>query len=139
MIEMFMSRLLIICLVLYMLYNMLNVIFTSLPPFVLCVLVFATSFAMITSWWAQMGSTLKVDLMVTMVRHRGSYHLWLSTEHFKASVFFFVFRALELFFCVLLYPCNVCFVRGMCDRHASFPLRTSWMTVMVVHYVYCFI
>jgi len=31
-----MSRLLIICLVLYMLYNMLNVIFTSLPFRSLC-------------------------------------------------------------------------------------------------------
>jgi len=33
-----------------------------------------------------MGSTLKVDLMVTIVRRRGSCHLWLLGSIFMASV-----------------------------------------------------
>jgi len=36
-------------------------LFSLAYPFVLYVLVLAISFAMITSWWEQMGSTLKVS------------------------------------------------------------------------------
>jgi len=57
-----------------------------------------------------MGNTLKVDLMVTVVRCRGPCYLWLLEAVFMVSVPFVIPSSRSLVFCITAEPvwCMFC-------------------------------